>query len=48
MSNTDSLRGHAFYLELVGKSGGPSPWWLVLLAAVAIALGIAQDLGIWR
>lgn len=24
-----TLRGHAEFIELVGKRGGPSGWWLV-------------------
>ncbi len=31
------LRGHAYFLECVGRSGGPSPWWLVVLCGLALA-----------
>lgn len=34
------LRGHAYYLELVGKAGGPSPWWLAALALGLAVLGV--------
>ncbi len=32
------LRGHAYYVELAGRRGGPSPLWLI---ALAVAAGIA-------
>lgn len=34
------LRGHAYFLELAGRRGGPSPMWLVLLALGLVLAGL--------